>query len=111
MLNAINADDLVISDENLLKTVSVYVFLMGKPIIGGVGFDINCGVRLIRTNLFEKDVAPVKVSFTLNVMFNSQSNRSKRNYAVNLVGTTHTSAFRLHPRWCRFAWCYSDVSC
>ena len=29
---------------------------------GGVGFDINCGVRLLRTNLFEKDVKPVKVS-------------------------------------------------
>lgn len=28
---------------------------------GGVGFDINCGVRLLRTNLFEKDVLPVKV--------------------------------------------------
>jgi len=27
---------------------------------GGVGFDINCGVRLIRTNLKEEDVAPVK---------------------------------------------------
>ena len=25
---------------------------------GGVGFDINCGVRLIKTNLFEKDVKP-----------------------------------------------------
>ena len=28
---------------------------------GGVGFDINCGVRLVRTNLTEKDVQPVKV--------------------------------------------------
>eukprot|EP01060_Flectonema_neradi_P036606 TRINITY_DN7099_c1_g1_i2.p1 TRINITY_DN7099_c1_g1~~TRINITY_DN7099_c1_g1_i2.p1 ORF type:complete len:505 (+),score=95.07 TRINITY_DN7099_c1_g1_i2:39-1553(+) len=27
---------------------------------GGVGFDINCGVRLIRTNLFKKDVKPVQ---------------------------------------------------
>ena len=27
---------------------------------GGVGFDINCGVRLLRTNLTEKEVAPVK---------------------------------------------------
>ncbi|VDM44639.1 unnamed protein product [Toxocara canis] len=27
---------------------------------GGVGFDINCGVRLIRTNLSEGDVQPVK---------------------------------------------------
>ena len=27
---------------------------------GGVGFDINCGVRLLRTNLSEADVGPVK---------------------------------------------------
>lgn len=27
---------------------------------GGVGFDINCGVRLLRTNLTEADVEPVK---------------------------------------------------
>ncbi|KAH3893370.1 hypothetical protein DPMN_017517 [Dreissena polymorpha] len=27
---------------------------------GGVGFDINCGVRLLRTNLTEKDVLPVR---------------------------------------------------
>ncbi|MBI4234130.1 MAG: RtcB family protein [Chloroflexi bacterium] len=26
---------------------------------GGVGFDINCGVRLLRTNLLEEDVRPV----------------------------------------------------
>ncbi|MGE5572480.1 MAG: RtcB family protein [Bacteroidota bacterium] len=25
---------------------------------GGVGFDINCGVRMLRTNLFEEDVRP-----------------------------------------------------
>ena len=29
-------------------------------IILGVGFDINCGVRLLRTNLFEKDVRPLQ---------------------------------------------------
>lgn len=28
---------------------------------GGVGFDINCGVRLLRTNLTEGDVTPIKV--------------------------------------------------
>ena len=27
---------------------------------GGVGFDINCGVRLLRTNLDVKDVEPVQ---------------------------------------------------
>lgn len=31
---------------------------------GGVGFDINCGVRLVRTNLSEKDVQPVKEQLT-----------------------------------------------
>ncbi|XP_065830050.1 RNA-splicing ligase RtcB homolog [Oscarella lobularis] len=31
---------------------------------GGVGFDINCGVRLLRTNLDEKDVEPVKEQLT-----------------------------------------------
>ena len=36
---------------------------------GGVGFDINCGVRLLRTNLFEKDVQPVKEQLT-QTLFN-----------------------------------------
>jgi len=31
---------------------------------GGVGFDINCGVRLLRTNLMEKDIDPVKEKLT-----------------------------------------------
>lgn len=31
-----------------------------KNCLGGVGFDINCGVRLLRTNLMEKDVQPIK---------------------------------------------------
>ncbi|KAL3310377.1 hypothetical protein Ciccas_011063 [Cichlidogyrus casuarinus] len=31
---------------------------------GGVGFDINCGVRLLRTNLSLKDVEPVKDQLT-----------------------------------------------
>jgi tRNA-splicing ligase RtcB len=43
---------------------NVAAFDMGNPesVVspGGVGFDINCGVRLVRTNLFEEDVAPVK---------------------------------------------------
>jgi tRNA-splicing ligase RtcB len=43
---------------------NVAAFDMGDPEAvvspGGVGFDINCGVRLVRTNLTEADVAPVK---------------------------------------------------
>ena len=43
---------------------NVAAFDMNNPLgvvsPGGVGFDINCGVRLIRTNLTEEDVNPVK---------------------------------------------------
>lgn len=31
---------------------------------GGVGFDINCGVRLVRTNLTLEDILPVKEELT-----------------------------------------------
>ena len=37
--------------------------------VGGVGFDINCGVRLIRTNLTEKDVSPVKEQLAQVVIY------------------------------------------
>lgn len=51
---------------NFISTGNMAAFDMNDPksIVspGGVGFDINCGVRLLRTNLFEKDVQPIKVS-------------------------------------------------
>ena len=37
---------------------------------GGVGYDINCGVRLLRTNLKEKDVRP-KIQELVTDLFNS----------------------------------------
>jgi tRNA-splicing ligase RtcB (3'-phosphate/5'-hydroxy nucleic acid ligase) len=37
---------------------------------GGVGYDINCGVRMIRTNLNEKDVRP-KLNDLVTELFNS----------------------------------------
>lgn len=35
---------------------------------GGVGYDINCGVRLLRTNLTEKEVKP-KIKELINTLF------------------------------------------
>ncbi|MFT4309443.1 MAG: RtcB family protein, partial [Candidatus Woesearchaeota archaeon] len=32
----------------------------GLILIGGVGFDINCGVRIMKTELFLKDIIPLK---------------------------------------------------
>src|ERR687883_1711725 len=37
---------------------------------GGVGYDINCGVRLIKTNLTEKDLKP-KLKDLINELFRS----------------------------------------
>ncbi len=37
---------------------------------GGVGFDINCGVRLIKTNLTQKDIAP-KIKELVYGLFNN----------------------------------------
>jgi hypothetical protein len=42
---------------NDIKAISHTVLVLCS---GGVGFDINCGVRLLRTNLHERDVAPIK---------------------------------------------------
>jgi len=36
---------------------------------GGVGYDINCGVRLLRTNLTEAEVKP-RISALVNALFN-----------------------------------------
>lgn len=58
MISNVNSLLFVISQGNMAA------FDMNDPSAvvspGGVGFDINCGVRLIRTNLDEKDVAPRK---------------------------------------------------
>lgn len=37
---------------------------------GGIGFDINCGIRLVKTNLGEKDVKP-KLKELIDVLFGS----------------------------------------
>jgi tRNA-splicing ligase RtcB len=37
---------------------------------GGVGYDINCGVRLLTTNLSEKDIRP-KLSALIDAIFNN----------------------------------------
>ena len=38
---------------------------------GGVGFDINCGVRLVRTNLLESDLDQLKIKQLVDEMFHN----------------------------------------
>lgn len=54
---------------------------------GGVGFDINCGVRLIRTNLSVEDVEPVKEQ--LAQVKDSCSPLEYFNYCFTLVACLH----------------------
>ena len=70
---------------------------------GGVGFDINCGVRLLRTNLTEKDVAPVKeklaqslfdhipVGVGSKVELKNNFNIDRRLSSPNIVKTMYTN--------------------
>lgn len=43
-----------------LETCQILTYPLAVVSPGGVGFDICCGVRLLRTNLFTKDVLPVR---------------------------------------------------
>jgi tRNA-splicing ligase RtcB len=53
---------------------------------GGVGYDINCGVRLIKTNLNEKDVRP-KIKSLVDRMFEHVPSGVGREGKLNLSGS------------------------
>lgn len=56
---------LIVLKNLILGNMAAFDMSDKKSIVspGGVGFDINCGVRLLRTNLHEKDVVPIKVNY------------------------------------------------
>lgn len=49
-------------DTNIVGNIAAFDISDPSSVVspGGVGFDINCGVRLLRTNLSVTDVEPVK---------------------------------------------------
>lgn len=50
-------------DDSTATRLSFFLSFSGCIIwmgLGGVGFDINCGVRLLRTNLMESEVTPMQ---------------------------------------------------
>src|SRR5215218_7381509 len=50
---------------------------------GGVGYDINCGVRLVRTNLTESDIGP-RLKDLVNELFRSSPSGVGSEGAVKL---------------------------
>jgi tRNA-splicing ligase RtcB len=67
----------------------VAAFSLSEGVIspGGVGYDINCGVRLLGTQLLKKDLNPDKISRLLNIIYNEIP-----------VGVGATSCFKLNHK-------------
>ena len=53
---------------------------------GGVGYDINCGVRLLTTNLSESDIRPYLAALTTSIFKNVPSGlgSSRKDFRLNL---------------------------
>jgi tRNA-splicing ligase RtcB len=65
---------------------------------GGVGFDINCGVRLIRTDLTEDDVEP-NIRPLVNLLFENVPSGVGSKAKVRLSTSDVEEIFRQGPRW------------
>lgn len=65
---------------------------------GGVGYDINCGVRLLRTNLKESDVRP-KLSELVREIYNSVPSGLGSTGALNLTSAQLDSVLTEGAKW------------
>ncbi len=65
---------------------------------GGVGFDINCGVRLLRTNLTEEEVRP-KIKELVNALFHNVPSGLGSAGKIRLRGDEMDEVLRKGARW------------
>ncbi|MDD5094826.1 MAG: RtcB family protein [Dehalococcoidia bacterium] len=65
---------------------------------GGVGFDINCGVRLLLTNLTEKDVSP-RIEKTIAALFTDIPSGLGSEGRIKLAGNQVNRVLRHGARW------------
>jgi tRNA-splicing ligase RtcB len=65
---------------------------------GGIGFDINCGVRLLRTNMQVDDVAP-KIDELLNAIFDHVPCGVGRNSELTLTSDELDELLQQGPSW------------
>ncbi len=86
----------------------VAAFDMNDGVIspGGIGFDINCGVRLIKTDLTENDIKP-HVKELLNSLFNIIPAGVGKSGFVNLNHSEFEKVITGGAEWCHqngYAW-------
>ncbi|MFQ5883862.1 MAG: RtcB family protein [Thermoplasmata archaeon] len=65
---------------------------------GGVGFDINCGVRMLTTNLDDKDVKP-KIKEIINKMFENVPSGVGSKGKVRVDSKVLTTVLDIGARW------------
>ncbi len=65
---------------------------------GGVGFDINCGVRLLRTNLMKDGVIP-KMKQLMDALYNSVPSGVGSKGRIRLKGGEVNDVLRKGSRW------------
>ena len=66
---------------------------------GGIGFDINCGMRLMRTNLAEKDVRP-KIKELVDLLFKMVPAGVGGRGFVSLNNSQLQEVMRYGAKWC-----------
>ena len=66
---------------------------------GGVGFDINCGCRLVRTNLHASDLDKTKIQLLVDEMFKNVPSGLGSKAKVRLSRKELDDALRLGAKW------------
>jgi len=66
---------------------------------GGIGFDINCGMRLIRTNLTAEEVAP-RIKELINTLFESVPSGVGSRGALKISKQQFLELVEQGSRWC-----------
>jgi tRNA-splicing ligase RtcB len=66
---------------------------------GGVGFDINCGVRLVRTNLHKQDLDANKIQALIDEMFKNVPSGLGSKAKVRLSRKELNDVLQLGARW------------
>lgn len=83
------------------------------PLSGGIGFDINCGVRLIRTNLTEGQLRPVQGELASSLYRRVPVGVASR-CPVGVTARDLDDVLRLGADWCLregLAWAEDAAAC
>ncbi|HUW67177.1 MAG TPA: RtcB family protein [Candidatus Nanoarchaeia archaeon] len=82
-------------------------FQEGMRVSGGVGFDINCGVRILRTDLEIREVRP-RIKELMNKLFTAIPSGVGSKSKLRVSDSELDDAFNLGASWA--AWAHLHIS-